>query len=274
VDTIDSQADNSTGTGDPGEGDDLPSSSEGRGPGRPPGGGDSREAILEAAADAFLRDGMNASTRDIAAKAGVTQSALYHYFPTKQDLLRNAAKLASRFFEHIGSMAVPEGEPEEVFQRLAKSYLRIFARRGAPRFLVTMMVEGMKMPGFMPEMAQRLHGGAVAPTIAYLETLQAEGRISPDLNPSMLGQMLFGTCFSYVIARDVLKAPWVQNIDPDEVARQVAYVLAHGMGGSAVCESRSASTGGTDSETGADPASDPTPTSDIHQTKGDNDEVA
>jgi AcrR family transcriptional regulator len=263
------------GKGSLGEDGDNPSPpSEGRGPGRPPGGGDSRQAILEAAAEAFMRDGLNASTRDIAAKAGVTQSALYHYFPTKQDLLRNAAKLASRFFEHIGSRAVPEGEPEEVFHRLAKSYLRIFARRGAPRFLATMMAEGMKMPGFMPEMAQRLHGGAVGPTIAYLETLRAEGRISPDLDPPMLGQMLFGTCFSYVIARDVLKAPWVQGLDSDEVARQVAYVLAHGMGGPGDRRGDADPASGTGSDAGADFRTGTDPKSDTHETRGGDDEVA
>lgn len=225
-------AESSTGSGGFGEaGNGLRSSSEGRGPGRPPGGGDRRQAILEAAATVFIRDGLNASIRDIAAEAGVTQAALYHYFPTKKDLLREAAIGASRFFECIGAMAVPEGEPEEVFRRLAEGYLGIFATKGAPRFLATMMVEGMRMPGFLPEMAQRLQGGAVGPTIAYLETLRDEGRISPDVDPPMIGQMLFGTLFSFLMARDVLKAPWVQNFDPAEVARQLAYVLAYGMGG-------------------------------------------
>ncbi len=248
--------------------ENLSSRSVSRGPGRPPGGGDSRQAILEAAGKAFIRDGLNASTRDIAAEAGVTQAALYHYFPTKQDLLREAAKGASRFFEQVGAMAVPEGEPEEVFRRLAESYLGIFATVGAPQFLATMMVEGMKMPGFMPEMAQRLQGGAVGPTIAYLQTLRAEGRISPEVQPAMIGQMLFGTLFSFLMARDVLKAPWVQNLDPAEVARQVAYVLMYGMGGRADHRTDADPASGADSDTGDDPGTS------ARQQKGTDDEVA
>lgn len=205
--------------------------SEGRGPGRPPGGGDSRQTILDAAVKIFVRDGLNASTRDIATEAGVTQAALYHYFPTKKDLMREAAFAASHLFAQIGAQAVPEGEPEEVFHRLAQSYLGTFATGQAPRFLATMMSEGMKMPGFLPAMGQRLQNGIVGPAITYLEALQKEGRISPEVEPAMIGQMLFGTLFAFMMARDVLEAPWVQDLDSDEVARQVARVLVYGMGG-------------------------------------------
>jgi len=204
---------------------------EGRGPGRPPGGGDSRQLILDAAAKVFLRDGLSASTRDIAAEAGVTQAALYHYFPSKKDLIREAAAGASQLFEPIGAQAVAEGEPEEVLRRLAERYLATFARPEMARFMATMLSAGMKMPGFLPMMAGRIQKGVVGPTITYLETLQKEGRIGPEIDPPMVGQMLFGTCFSYMMARYVLKAPWVQDIEPDTLARQLAHVLVHGVGG-------------------------------------------
>ncbi len=204
---------------------------EGRGPGRPPGGGDSRQLILDAAAKVFLRDGLSASTRDIAAEAGVTQAALYHYFPSKKDLIREAAAGASQLFEPIGAQAVAEGEPEEVLRRLAERYLATFARPEMARFMATMLSAGMKMPGFLPMMAGRIQKGVVGPTITYLETLQKEGRIGPEIDPPMVGQMLFGTCFSYMMARYVLKAPWVQDIEPDTLAQQLAHVLVHGIGG-------------------------------------------
>lgn len=206
--------------------------SESRGPGRPPGGGDSRQAILDAAVRVFLRDGLSASTRDIAAEAGVTQAALYHYFPGKRDLMREAATGASQLFEPIGAQAVAEGEPEEVLRRLAESYLATFARPHVARLMVTMLSAGMKMPGgFLQMMAQRLQKGVVGPTVAYLEELQRQGRIGSGVDPAMVGQMLFGTCFSYMMARYVLEAPWVQNIEPEALARQIAHILVCGMGG-------------------------------------------
>ena len=46
-----------------------------------------RAALLPAAADAFVRDGYNASsTVSIAAAARVTKGALYHHFTDKQSL--------------------------------------------------------------------------------------------------------------------------------------------------------------------------------------------
>lgn len=204
---------------------------EGRGPGRPPGGGDSRQIILDAAAKVFLRDGLSASTRDIAAEAGVTQAAIYHYFPGKKDLIQEAAAASSYLFEPIGAQAVTGEEPEEVIRKLAESYLATFARPTVARFMATMLSAGMKMPGYLPMMAKRIQKGLIGPTVDYLETLQKEGRISPEIDPTAVGQILFGTCFSYTIARHVIQAPWVQDMEPDALARQIAHVLVHGMGG-------------------------------------------
>jgi len=89
----------------------------------------------------------------------------------------------------------------------------------------------MKMPGFLPMMAGRLQKGVVGPTVAYLETLRKEGRIGPEIDPPTVGQVLFGTCFSYMLARYVLQAPWVQDLEPEALARQLAHVLVNGMSG-------------------------------------------
>lgn len=246
-----------------------PRGPEPRGPGRPPGGGDSRQAILDAAVRVFLREGLNASTRDIAAEAGVTQAALYHYFPGKKDLMREAAVGASQLFEPIGAQAVAEGEPEEVLRRLAETYLATFARPHVARLMATMLSAGMKMPGgFLPMMAQRLQKGVVGPTVTYLEMLQKEGRIGPEVDPAMVGQMLFGTCFSYMMARYVLQAPWVQSIEPDALARQIAHILVCGMGGATGPEA-----GGGCEEAAAGGAGDrPGPDARVDDEKGGRDE--
>lgn len=50
---------------------------------------DRRSRILDGARSAFLRFGFErASMADIAAGAGVSRTALYHYFPGKEDVLR------------------------------------------------------------------------------------------------------------------------------------------------------------------------------------------
>jgi hypothetical protein len=37
--------------------------------------------------------------------------------------------------------------------------------------MATMLSEGMKIPGFLPAMGERLQRGIIGPVIAYLETL-------------------------------------------------------------------------------------------------------
>ena len=44
-------------------------------------------ALLEAAAAAFVADGVNAPVRDIAARAGVGVGTVYRHFPTRADLV-------------------------------------------------------------------------------------------------------------------------------------------------------------------------------------------
>jgi AcrR family transcriptional regulator len=63
---------------------------------------DRRSRMLESARAAFLRFGFERSSMaDIAAGAGVSRTALYHYFPSKEEVLRsvvedlNAASLAA-----------------------------------------------------------------------------------------------------------------------------------------------------------------------------------
>ena len=47
-----------------------------------------REAILRAAARLFARQGFNgASVADLAAACGSSKSLVYHYFPSKEDIL-------------------------------------------------------------------------------------------------------------------------------------------------------------------------------------------
>jgi len=60
-----------------------------RGPGRPPGatGDRTRERILEAAVVTFAEKGLaGSSVRDIARRARLRVSSLYHYFPSKEAL--------------------------------------------------------------------------------------------------------------------------------------------------------------------------------------------
>lgn len=67
---------------------------QGRRPGRPSGGSDTREKILAAARELFARNGFaNTSVRAVAAEAGVDAALVHHYHGTKQQLFAAAVAL-------------------------------------------------------------------------------------------------------------------------------------------------------------------------------------
>lgn len=54
---------------------------------------DTRQEILDAALDLFAENGFfGTSMREIAARVSVRESALYHHFPSKEDILRTLAQ--------------------------------------------------------------------------------------------------------------------------------------------------------------------------------------
>ncbi|MGR6973553.1 TetR/AcrR family transcriptional regulator [Streptomyces cynarae] len=68
----------------------MSDSDEGTGRGAPPKRKDARrnkEALLDAAAAVFVRSGVDAPVRDIAAEAGVGLGTIYRHFPTRADLI-------------------------------------------------------------------------------------------------------------------------------------------------------------------------------------------
>jgi AcrR family transcriptional regulator len=63
-------------------------------PGRPPGGSDARERILDQARALFARNGIHeTSVRAVAAAAGVDSALVHHYFGTKEQLFAAAVHI-------------------------------------------------------------------------------------------------------------------------------------------------------------------------------------
>ena len=74
------------------------------------------QAILDSAAALFAKVGYpNAKMQDIAAACGATKSMLYHYFPTKDDLL--SAMLEDHLEKLIASIDESISEPTSIKER-------------------------------------------------------------------------------------------------------------------------------------------------------------
>ena len=90
--------------------------------------------ILKAARDLFLQQGVeNVTTRQIAARVGISQTALYVYFSSKEEMLDALAEEAWRSLAAALATADPEGaegaDPVARLRAILSAYMRFWLRR-------------------------------------------------------------------------------------------------------------------------------------------------
>ncbi len=115
-----------------------------------------RENILRVALDAFSLHGFDgASTRQIAAQAGVNQGLIPYYFRTKQALWREAVDRAfEELHDALGVLALRERPANrEGIARLLRGYVSFVAAH--PEFLRMMNEEGKRKGPRMRWLADR-----------------------------------------------------------------------------------------------------------------------
>ena len=169
-----------------------------------------RERILDAALQVFGSKGFDAATtRDLAAGAGVTSGLLYHYFANKEALL--VAVIVERGFAgELRELLTEAGDrpASVVLPEVATGFSRIMSER-AP--LIGLFVSGIANPMIkaglddMINETQQMLGD-------YLSSRVAAGELRPH-DPSTLVSVLFNACAVGILLD--------QPIDPAQVAEIV-----------------------------------------------------
>jgi AcrR family transcriptional regulator len=88
-----------------------------------------QKRVLDAAAAVFADRGFHrASVRDVVAEAGMSLAGMYHYFPSKADLLH---EIAVRAFDSLLARldAAPPGTPRQRLTMLVRNHLAFFLSR-------------------------------------------------------------------------------------------------------------------------------------------------
>ncbi|GIH15611.1 TetR family transcriptional regulator [Rugosimonospora africana] len=168
-----------------------------------------RVRILSAAADVFAAGGPEASTEEVARRAGVAIGTVFRHFPTKADLLRALMKEQLRQLTDDAATLIAGGDPRTA---LFEFFSRLVERTAASRTVVHLLAaQGLDVPvagpvgslsGAVGELlagAQR--AGAVRPGIRADEVTALmvsacqgalHGGWSPDLRERTLGVMFAG----------------------------------------------------------------------------------
>ena len=172
-----------------------------------------RRLILDAAVRVFARDGFHTSrVGDIAEEAGVAHGLLYHYFASKDEVLRtvfseNWGELLARF-ESVEASKEPA---DEKLRGIVKILLRTWRNDPA---LVTVMVREV---GRSPQLATQVDdiGRAFAVIQRVVEQGQADGAFRPEIDARLASWVIYG-------GLEEILTGWVMGGLPDgdeEVAR-------------------------------------------------------
>jgi TetR/AcrR family transcriptional regulator, fatty acid metabolism regulator protein len=165
-----------------------------------------RRLLLDAAVRVFARKGYHAArVGDIAEEAGVAYGLLYHYFASKEEVLRSVFRETWRaLIQTIMSVEESDDEPREQLRKVAEILLRSWRRDpDLVRVLVLEVTRSGHLAGEMDEIV-----ASFAAIQAIIERGQADGSIRADLDPRLASYVFYG-------AIDELLTGWVLGRLPD-----------------------------------------------------------
>jgi AcrR family transcriptional regulator len=188
-----------------------------------------REKILGAAIDVMRTRGVgSATTRAIAAEAGISEGLIYRYFENKLDVLRTAVReyLAPAFAEALRELPahLGTGSPAEHLERIALAAIAYY--RDLVPVMAALFSDNALLEWYRTSLAAREAGPqrAIAIVGDYIGREQELRRIDPALEPLAAAQMLLGACFQHVF--------FTLTVGPDRLAladRELVRGIAHNL---------------------------------------------
>ena len=189
-----------------------------------------RERILAAAIEVMRASGVSAATtRVIAAHAGVSEALIYRYFENKIDVLRTAVheQVTPEFWEVINALPAVSGSerPALMVQRIARAALRYY--HDLVPLLAAVFSDSALIEWYRTSLIEHDAGPHRAIRIvgAYLAMEQSAGRLAATLNPTAAAQMVLGACFQQVFFTFTVGAERL-SFDDEELVLAVAGNIA------------------------------------------------
>jgi TetR/AcrR family fatty acid metabolism transcriptional regulator len=178
-----------------------------------------RRLILDAATRVFARKGYHATrVGDIAAEAGVAYGLLYHYFGSKEDVLRTIFRETwGEMLAAIRGIEVAEASPRDRVRKVAAVVLGSWKRN--PDLIRLLVREVARSPHLQEEIEDIRH--AMDALERIVRAGQNTGDFRASLEPRLAAWVLYG-------ALEEVLTGWVLGRPPesdDDVARAVQTVV-------------------------------------------------
>ena len=150
-------------------------------------------AILDGAAQVFAVQGEQASMNDIAAATGVARATVYRYFPNREVLLDELARVAVNDVDaRLASARIEEVEPEEGIARAVRALVDV-----GDAFVL--LARARHRPD-----AERFEARITGPLRRLFERGQAAGELRDDITSGRLVESLIGLIVGLVTSTPAL----------------------------------------------------------------------
>jgi AcrR family transcriptional regulator len=156
--------------------------------GRP---GHSLDSLLDVAVAVFNERGYDAtSMEELAARLGVTKSAIYHHVPGKVELLRLALDRAlDALFAVTAEPGAVDGRAIDRLEHVVRGSVRVLAAE-LPFVTLLLRVRG-NSPVEQAALARRREFDRIVTDL--VRAAEEEGDVRPDVDPAVTSRLLFGT---------------------------------------------------------------------------------
>jgi AcrR family transcriptional regulator len=178
--------------------------------GRPPSGG--REAILDAALELVREEGVaKLTSREVAARAGVSDASVYYHFGDREGLLQAVFARGIKPLDFLDGQTEPRLDIPQLLAASLGSLERFYDE------VLPVMTAAQSDVGLGRALAEYVathdygpHRGVVA-LGDYLRSGQAAGWINPAADPEAVAMMILDVAFARASRRHML---WREHVDP------------------------------------------------------------
>lgn len=187
---------------------------------------DTQQRILAAASRVFVRQGYaGASTRAIAAEAGVNEVTLFRNFGSKKALLLAVVERFSAL-PALGALTGRlTGDYRQDLTTIATIFMEMLGRNR--RHILMMMAETQHDPD-VREIVGRPPGCQRQILGQYLRRQMERGVVRDLPNPELVAQAFFGMFLEHHLAQLLLPAAEADAVPPEEVVAQLVDLFVRG----------------------------------------------
>jgi AcrR family transcriptional regulator len=188
---------------------------------------ETKQRIIQGAAQVFAQKGYEgATTREIAAAAGVNEVTLFRHFGNKKNIFM---AVIERFSALPGLEAAMQdqltGDYRQDLTMLGTHFLQTLLKRR--KAILMSLCSAERLPEIRDVVAQ-------TPTQQqqmlsnYLQQQIERGTVRDLPSPELAAKMFFGMIFEFAISQPLLAGTPMEHIPPEEVVAQVVDIFVRG----------------------------------------------